>query len=87
MANFTTETQVRDAFQLTNTTTVPTALMTQSMNDAHEEILRVLDPSVDTVTPEAGLVSGETILAGAHVLRSLMLSLHFANKGSLQQIR
>ena len=71
MANFTTETQVRDAFQLTNTTTVPTALMTQSINDAHEEIVRVLDPSVDTVTPEAGLVSSETILAGAHVLRSL----------------
>ena len=71
MANFTTETQVRDAFQLTNTTTVPTALITQSMNDAHEEILRVLDPSVDTVTPEGALVSGETILAGSHVLRSL----------------
>lgn len=71
MANFTTETRVRDAFQLQSTTRVPADLVTQSIDDAHIEILRVLDESVDTVTPEAGLITAETILAGAHVLRSL----------------
>ena len=71
MANFTDETRVRDAFQLKNTTRVPSDLVTQSIDDAHIEILRVLDESVDTVTPEAGLIAAETILAGAHVLRSL----------------
>jgi hypothetical protein len=71
MANFTTETKVRDAFQLSNTTRVPSSLVVQSIDDSHIEILRVLDPSVDTGTPEAGLVTAETILAGAHVLRSL----------------
>ena len=71
MANFTTETKVRDAFQLTNTTRVPAELVTQSIDDAHVAIVRVLDPSVDTVTPDAGLITSETILAGANVLRSL----------------
>jgi hypothetical protein len=71
MANFTTETKVRDAFQLSNTTRVPSILVTESIADAHTAILRVLDPSVDVVTPEAGLVTSETILAGAFVLRSL----------------
>lgn len=74
MANFTTETRVRDSFQLHNTTRVPSALITQCIDDAHIEILRVLDESVDTVTPEAGLITAETILAGAHVLRSLSWS-------------
>lgn len=71
MAYFTNETNVRDAFQLNNATRVPAALITVSIDEAHIEILRVLDESVDTVTPEAGLVSAETILAGAYVLRSL----------------
>lgn len=71
MANFTSETLVRDTFQFANVTAVPVALVTQSMDDAHVEILRVLDASVDTGNPDAGLITGETILAGARVLRSL----------------
>lgn len=71
MANFTTESKVRDAFQLNNTTRVPSVLVTESIADAHVAILRVLDASVDIVTPEAGLISAETIMAGANVLRSL----------------
>ena len=71
MANFATETEVRDKFQLTDTTLAPSALITGSIDDAHEEILRVLDPAYDTGSPEAALVSGEVLLAGTHALRSL----------------
>jgi len=71
MANFATETEVRDKFQLTDTTLAPAALITTSIDDAHEEILRLLDPAYDVPTPDAALVSGEVLLAGAHALRSL----------------
>ena len=71
MANFATETEVRDKFQLTDTILAPTALITTSIDDAHEEVLRFLDPAYDVPSPEAALVSGEVLLAGAHALRSL----------------
>ena len=71
MANFTNETLVREAFQLNNTAIVSTSLIAQSMDDAHTEILRVLDASVDTGSPASDLIAGETMLAGARVLRSL----------------
>jgi hypothetical protein len=74
MANFTTESAVRMKFQLTNTTQVPSDLVTVGMDDAHTELLRFLHPDVDTVSPEDGLILGETLLAGAHVLRSLASS-------------
>ena len=70
-ANFATETEVREQFQLTDTTVTPTALIPASIHDAHEEILRLLDPVDDVPSPEAAIVSGAVLLAGAHVLRSL----------------
>lgn len=71
MANFTTETAVRDKFQTTDTTLIPSGLVTQSITDAHTEIIRYLDPIFDTSPTDDGVVLGETLLAGAHLLRSL----------------
>jgi hypothetical protein len=71
MANFTTESDVRDKFQLTDTTLVPSALVTGSIDDAHTELLRYLDPIHDVPSPDNALVMGETLLAGAHLYRSL----------------
>lgn len=71
MATFTTESLVREKFQWTDSNLVPSSLITASMDDAHAELLRFLDPEFDTPTPEDRLVMGETLLAGAHVLRSL----------------
>jgi len=71
MANFTTESEVRLKFQLSDTTLVPSSLITQSIDDAHAELLRYLDPAHDTESPEDGLVLGETLLAGAHLYRSI----------------
>jgi len=74
MANFTTESEVRMKFQLINTTQVPSDLVAAGIDDAHTELLRFLDPDVDTGSPEDALILGETLLAGAHVLRSLASS-------------
>jgi hypothetical protein len=63
--------EVRDKFQLTDTTVAPTSLITTSIDDAHDEVLRLLDPVYDVPTPDAALVSGEVLLAGVHALRSL----------------
>lgn len=71
MAGFTDEARVREKFQLTESNAVSTALVEASIDDAHAEVLRWLDPDFDVPTPEEGLVLGETLLAGAHVLRSL----------------
>ena len=71
MATFATEADVRGKFQLSDTTRVPSSLVTDSIDDAHAELLRFLDPEVDTVTPEEALVMGETLLAGAHLFRSI----------------
>ncbi|GMW01795.1 MAG: hypothetical protein AMXMBFR84_29320 [Candidatus Hydrogenedentota bacterium] len=71
MAVFTNETAVRVKFQLADTTLVTPALIEQSIEDAHAEVLRFLAPEVDTESPEDALVVGETLLAGAHVYRSL----------------
>lgn len=80
MAIFTSESAVREKFQLTDTTLVTTALVTVSMDDAHELVLRSLDPVYDVPSPEAGLVLGETLLAGVHLLRSLAASEAFSQK-------
>ena len=79
MANFTTEAAVRLKFQVNDTAWAPSSLVTASIDDAHDAILRGLDPGVDTESPEDGLVLGETLLAGAHLLRSL------ASKDAVQQ--
>lgn len=71
MANFTTESAVRLKFQANDTTWAPSGLVVASITDAHDEIMRWLDPSVNIQSPEEGLVLGETLLAGAHLLRSL----------------
>ncbi len=71
MANFTDETTVRTKTQLTDTAKVSSALVTQSISDAHEEILKRLDPVFDTDPADENLKRGETLLAGAFLLRSL----------------
>jgi hypothetical protein len=71
MAAFATEADVRLKFQLNDTTLAPSALIQASIEDAHTELLRFLDPVFLTSTPEEALVIGETLLAGAHLFRSL----------------
>lgn len=71
MATFTSEALVRKKMQLTDATLAPADLVAQSIDDAHATVLAELDPEVDVEDPEDGLVLGETLLAGAHVLRSL----------------
>ena len=71
MANFTNETAVREKFQLTDTVRVTSALVTMSIDDAHTELLVVLDPMYDVAPANAGVILGETLLAGSRVLRSL----------------
>lgn len=71
MAGFTTEDAVRLKFQLMDPALVASELIEQGIDDAHTEVLTRLAPAYVTEDPEAGLVLGETLLAGAHVLRSL----------------
>lgn len=80
MAIFTSESAVREKFQLTDTTLVPATLVTTSIDDAHEVVLRFLDPVYDVPSPDTALVLGETLLAGAHLLRSLASSEAFTQK-------
>ena len=71
MAGFTTETAVRLKCQVEDTAAVSSALVLESIDDAHARILAELDPGVDTVTPEENLVAGETLLAGSCLMVSL----------------
>jgi hypothetical protein len=71
MSSFATEADVRLKFQLNDTTLAPSALITGSIEGAHAEILRFLDPAFNVLSPETALVMGETLLAGAHLFRSL----------------
>jgi len=71
MAAFSTESAVREKFQVTDTALAPTGLVERSLSDAHEEILLRLDAGVNIENPPAALALGETLLAGAHLLRSL----------------
>lgn len=80
MANFTTESQVRAKFHLTDTTLVPADWVTASITDAHTELLRYLDPAFASGTPDDALVLGETLLAGAHLYRSLAAKQAFDQK-------
>ncbi len=79
MATFTSESAVRLKFQVTDAASVPQDLVLKSIEDAHEEIVRCLDSVVDQASPEETLILGETLLAGAHLLKSL------AAKDAVQQ--
>ena len=71
MANYATEADVRLKFQLENTDAVSTALITSSIDAAHDQLLRHLRDEFATASPEADVIRGEVLLAGAHVLRSM----------------
>ena len=70
MATFTDEAAVRLRFQLTDTVLVPSDLIGQTVMDAHDAITARLRPEFLT-NPPAGVILGETLLAGAHVLLTL----------------
>lgn len=71
MANFTTEADVREKLQLGSADEVAAALINRSIDDVHVLILRRLDPSKANDPSDPELVLGETLLAGAQVLRSI----------------
>lgn len=71
MANFATETDVREKLQLDDPVQVPSLLITRSIDDAHVLIVRRLDSTKVGSPPDPELVLGETLLAGAHAMRSL----------------
>lgn len=77
---FTTEALVREKFQLTDTTQVPVSLVNRNVDDAHLILLRFLDPVFDLPTPADAVVLGETLLAGAYLLRSLASGAAFARR-------
>ncbi len=80
MAGFTTEALVREKFQLTDTTLVPVSLVNRNIDDAHLIFLRFLDPIFDLPSPAAPIVLGETLLAGAYLLRSIASGAAFARR-------
>jgi hypothetical protein len=71
MAEFTDETNVRLKTQLNDTARVPAALVAANVTDAHSAVLRKLDPVYDVDPADDDLVRGETLLAGAYLLRSV----------------
>lgn len=79
MATFATELDVRTKFLLSDPAAVPAELVLASLNGAHEELLRYLDPAYAEGTPDGRLVLGEILLAGAHLYRS------FAGKDAFDQ--
>jgi hypothetical protein len=80
MPAFTNESLVRLRFHLPDTTLVPTELVEAGIDDAHTVLVRSLAPDVNQITPDADLVIGETLLAGANLLRSLASNETFAQK-------
>src|SRR6185436_10814442 len=80
MAGFTTEARVREKFQITDTTLVPASLVTRNIDDAHLILLRFLDPIYDQPTPADTVILGETLLAGAYLMRSLASAAAFAGR-------
>lgn len=80
MPNFATESDVRLRFQLNDTVLVPADLVGACIDDAHEEIVRYLDAEFDVEPTEAGLATGETLLAGAYLYRGLAAKDAFQQK-------
>lgn len=80
MPAFTNESEVRARYDLNDATLVPAALIETAIADAHEELLRYLNPAFDVEEPEAVIVIGETLLAGAHLFRTLAAKQAFAGK-------
>jgi hypothetical protein len=78
MATYTDETKVRNKTQLTESAKVGPEVVTLSIEDAHDEILRVLNMEYDTEPPDDTLARGETLLAGSFLLRSLASGAAFA---------
>lgn len=71
---------MREKFQLTDTTQVPVSLVNRNVDDAHLILLRFLDPIFDLPEPAAAVVLGETLLAGAYLMRSLASGAAFARR-------
>lgn len=71
MAGFTTEAMVRLRFQLHNTAAVPTDLVQAGIDDAHAELLPLLEADYGAEPFPEALVLGETLLAGANVYGAL----------------
>ena len=67
---FATENDVRLKFQLTDTTAVSAELITEALGSAHERLLQRLMPGYAAAPPPT-VVEGESLLAGAEVMRSL----------------
>ncbi len=68
---YTNEAAVREHFHAHDTALVPSTLVLTAIDDAHTQILHALDPAHDTDPPADGLALGETLLAGAVLLRAL----------------
>ncbi|HQM47801.1 MAG TPA: hypothetical protein PLJ71_03890 [Candidatus Hydrogenedentes bacterium] len=71
MASFASETMVRLRFQLNDAASVPAELIQAGIDDAHAELLPLLDPAYGEEPYPEALVLGETLLAGAHVYCAL----------------
>lgn len=80
MSAFTTESLVREQFHLLDTVLVSSDMIVMSIDNAHAELLRFLDTETVTDPPEAALVMGETILAGAYLYRTLAANDAFSQK-------
>ena len=72
MPAFTDEQRVRSRFILPEEASLPSELMAPLIADAHAVLLTELDPAFAEADPAPEvLVLGETLLAGARVLRAL----------------
>lgn len=71
MPPFTTESAVRLAAQVEDTSLAATALIEASVAEAHEVTLAAIDPAVDHESPPTAVVQGETALAAAILFRAL----------------
>jgi hypothetical protein len=80
MPAFCSESDVRLRFQLNDAVLVTAELIEACIDDAHLEIERFLDETVDVDPPDAALVTGETLLAGAYLYRSLAAKDAFQQK-------
>lgn len=74
MAAYTDAAQVRLRFLMTDEVAVPGELIAARIDDAHAVVLAEIDPAFAAMDPPPeALMVGETLLAGARVLRSLAM--------------